>query len=261
MFISDLHLQDLNEPAVFAFKKLLTAAISNADALYILGDFFNTWIGDDDDSEFIQMIINLFKTATSQNFPIYFMHGNRDFLVGSCLAAQCGFHMLPDPTVIHLYGQRLLLMHGDSLCTFDHLHQLWFKFSRHRFNHKISTLIPLAWRRRLATFLRNRSQQHQRHKTHYQLDVNPTKVTTLLDQYSASILIHGHTHRPGIHLLGQQNQLYKNINHNDQKDNYDSQPKFSRTRVVLGAWHDSASVLYFYENGEYELKDLPFKKA
>lgn len=234
LFISDLHLQYSHKDSTQAFIHLLLQESTQADALYILGDLFDTWIGDDDITAFHQKIILALQQARRQGLPIYLLTGNRDFLLGADFAKAAGLQLISEPYLFMLYEKPTLLMHGDSLCTFDHLHQYWRTCTRHPFIQRAALRIPLPWRRRLAQWLRQRSQSHQQAVADYKLDVNLQAVNKTLQQSPAQLLIHGHTHRPGIH-----------------RDT-------SFTRIVLGAWHHHASILRYHEDGQFILQEVPF---
>lgn len=173
--------------------------------------------------------------------PIFFMRGNRDFLIGPNFAKETDVSLLADPCVIELYGKSILLTHGDSLCTFDRLHQYWCRLTRHDWNQWCVRLIPLNWRRRLATYLRQRSVQHQQKIADYILDVNQAAVVQMMQQHSVNLLIHGHTHKPGIHQFEIQGK-----NH---------------TRIVLGSWHNHGSALRYWHDGTFELLELPYTSS
>ena len=227
LFISDLHL-DSNEPHITQiFLRFLKNEAVSSQKLYILGDLFEAWIGDDDLGAFNLQIIQALKAATATGLPIYFMRGNRDFLIGQRFAAMSGVQLLEDPTVIDLYGQRVLLTHGDSLCTFDRLHQFWRRISLHPLFAKIALYLPLSWRRQIGAWLRRKSHQHQYKLPESSLDICQKTALSQMQIYQASQLIHGHTHRPGIH----------------------------QHRTVLGAWHETGSVLICNQH-DYQLQTL-----
>lgn len=233
LFISDLHLQPQQQRILEDFINLLKAAAEDADAIYILGDLFEAWIGDDEKSEFNELILTTLKEAHSRGLAIYIMRGNRDFLLGSNFARACGAKLLADPCLIDLYGKKFLLMHGDSLCTFDKIHQLWFKLSRHPYNERIAKFLPLSLRQFLSKWMRSQSKKHQKSIESYKLDVNQETVTAQMFKHQVQLLIHGHTHQPAIHHFENQDKTY--------------------TRIVLGSWHDSVSVLKIEESGNFYL--------
>jgi UDP-2,3-diacylglucosamine hydrolase len=237
LFISDLHLEAERPAITQLFLNVLADAGESIDALYILGDLFEAWIGDDDDTPFHRQIINALKAATQKGLPIYFMPGNRDFLIGHRFLAATGCQLLPDEKKITLYGTPVLLMHGDTLCTRDEAYLKWRKKARNRFLHTLLFLIlPLSWRRKMAEKMRAASAQHTKKVTKDIMDVTQEEVERLMQQHHVHTLIHGHTHRPNIHAL--------TINGAPAK------------RIVLDAWHDHGSVLSWDETGNIELKTL-----
>lgn len=232
LFISDLHLQ-ADEPQIAEiFLRFLETEARQARELYILGDLFEAWIGDDDLSPFNRKIIQALRQATESGLPIYFMRGNRDFLIGKRFAKQTGVKLLNDPTVIDLYGVPTLLMHGDSLCTLDEKHQKWRQATLNPTYQKLALLLlPLAVRRKIGRWLRKKSGMHQKNLAESITDVNPETVIQVMQTYQATQLIHGHTHRPAIHSLP------------------------AGQRIVLGAWHAAGNALYCNSN-LCELRDL-----
>jgi len=221
LFISDLHL-DPNQPSItHTFFYFLERIAPTADALYILGDFFESYIGDDEYSDFLDSIINRLHRATQSGLPIFFMHGNRDFLVGKKFAKRTGMTLISDPTNITLYNQKIVLMHGDSLCTDDKNHQRFRKIAHNKFYQKIFLSLPLSFRQTCANKLREKSMQQNKIKPAEIMDVNQTAVNDVLKKYNAEKIIHGHTHRPMI----------------------------SENRIVLGAWHERGNYLRVDENG------------
>lgn len=223
LFISDLHLQAGQPQLTKLFLNFLKTQANRADTLYILGDFFEFWVGDDDADDFNKEIKSNLKWLSQQGVQVFFMPGNRDFLVGKHFAQETGCKLLLDPTVIDLYGTPTLLMHGDSLCTQDIKHQQFRRVSQHKITKKLFLMIPLSIRKFIANKIRNASKKNTYHLTAVQMDVWPETVAQVMLQHNVKQLIHGHTHRPGIHhfSLTQQNA----------------------TRIVLGAWHDVGNAL------------------
>lgn len=231
-FISDLHLQASQPQITRLFLQFLQESAHKADALYILGDLFEAWIGDDDLSPFNTQILQALRAATQSGLPVYFMRGNRDFLIGRAFAKQTGVTVLNDPTVIELYGVRTLLMHGDSLCTLDKKHQRMRRLTSNRFCCWLGTQLPLSLRRKLSVLWRSKSRQHHQRLEDYVMDVYPETVGRIMQQYQTPRLIHGHTHRPKIHTLAH------------------------GQRIVLGAWHDTGSVLICDSSQTCQLQTL-----
>ncbi len=239
LFISDLHLQADQPLLTQLFFQLLQNQAQHADALYILGDFFEIWLGDDDRSTFNQQIINALKNLSSHGVPIYLLAGNRDFLLGQDFATAAGATLLTEPCLINLYGTVTLLLHGDSLCTQDVRHQWFRRFSRPNSVKRLFQLLPLSWRRAIAQRIRQSSQRYQK-KINYPIDVTPAAVIDIMQQYQVKQLIHGHTHRPQIESLHINNKAAQ--------------------RIVLGAWHEAGNVLIYKENGEMKLEEFSAEK-
>lgn len=242
LFISDLHL-DTSRPAITElFLEFLRQDAKDADALYILGDLFEAWVGDDDDSPLAATVANALRAVSEAGVPVYFIRGNRDFLLGDTYARRAGMRVLPDPAVIDLYGKPALLMHGDLLCSDDTAYQTFRAQTRNPLWQQQFLAQPLAARLALAQQARAASQAHQSEmkegdRTRFETvtDVTPATVDETLRQYGIDRLIHGHTHRPAIHSLGISER--------------------SCQRIVLGDWYEQGSVLRVDEDG-YLLETL-----
>jgi UDP-2,3-diacylglucosamine hydrolase len=236
LFISDLHL-DASRPAVTAqFLEFLEQEARAAAALYILGDFFETWIGDDAGAGEHAATLAGLRALTTAGVPCHVMHGNRDFLLGERFAALTGAELLPDPVLITLYGRTALVMHGDALCTDDRSYQRLRATVRDPgWQQRFLSLSP-AQRRSLANAARDGSRAHTAAMETTITDVNAGSVEAVLRAAGTDILLHGHTHRPAIHGLS--------------VDGRDCR------RIVLGDWYTQGSVLRWDERG-YELKSLP----
>jgi UDP-2,3-diacylglucosamine hydrolase len=215
LFISDLHLQPEHPHITDAFIELMRTRAPMADALYILGDFFEVWVGDDDRSAFNEQIKTELYHATQAGLPVYFMWGNRDFLIGKQFAADTGVVLINDPTPISLYGKKYLLMHGDSLCTDDTKHQAFRKKTRNTLYRQLFLSQPLSWRRSIARKVRKKSMVRNLTLTPDIMDITHSALDDISKNYEIDCVIHGHTHRPMI----------------------------SGSRIVLGAWHKNASIL------------------
>ena len=230
LFISDLHL-DRDKPDITQnFLHFLETRAIQARVLYILGDLFEVWLGDDDTSSHFQPVLERLYRL-SQSVDIYFIHGNRDFLVGQQLAARCGMTILQEPEIIHLGSTKVGLMHGDLLCTDDVDYQNFRKLVRNPDWQRQFLSKPLAERQQIAASLRDQSADAMAQKEIEIMDVNQS---TVIDQFNAlniDVLIHGHTHRPAIHSLPN-----------------------NRQRIVLGDWRPSASYLS-WSNGDFHLLD------
>jgi len=241
LFISDLHL-DPERPAVTAlFLEFLATRARDADAVYILGDLFEAWIGDDDETALNLEVIQGIRACVAAGTPVFVMHGNRDFLLGDRFAGQSRCSLLADPARIDLYGVPTLLMHGDLLCT-DDTQYLAFR-DRVRDSGWQAELLakPLAVRREMAAEMRRSSREKTAGKPESIMDVNPAAVLDTMTEHAVLQLIHGHTHRPGVHMLQIAGQPAR--------------------RYVLGDWYDQGSMLECNRDGcrlhELRLQDHP----
>ena len=216
LLISDLHLQEERPDITRAFLDLLDGRARHAEALYILGDFFEAWIGDDAMTPFQQSICQALRTLSDSGTAIYLMHGNRDFLLGKAFCEAAGCTLLADPSVVELGGEPVLLMHGDSLCTRDLAYMKLRRYLRNPLSLWILRHLPLRTRLKLARKLRSESRAQTRMKTTEIVDVTPQEVPKVMSAQGVRTLVHGHTHRPAIHKLM-----------------VDGQPA---RRIVLGDW-------------------------
>ncbi|MEZ7211222.1 UDP-2,3-diacylglucosamine diphosphatase [Pantoea ananatis] len=234
LFIADLHLCQ-EEPAITAgFLHFLQREAPHCDALYILGDLFEAWIGDDDPNPLHQQVADALRAVP---VPVYFIHGNRDFLIGQGFARASGMTLLPETRVLTLYGHRVLIMHGDTLCT-DDVGYLQFRAKVHNpWIQRLFLALPLFIRKRIAERMRANSKQANQHKSLEIMDVNQQAVIDALLKYKAPLLIHGHTHRPAIHDL--------------------SLNGAPAQRAVLGAWHSQGSMIQLDASG-IQLIDFDF---
>jgi UDP-2,3-diacylglucosamine hydrolase len=198
LFISDLHL-DVARPAVTRALASFLARHQHCDRLYILGDLFETWIGDDDDAPLAAEIAALLRDYTAAGPALFIMGGNRDFLLGEAFCETAGAQLLADPTVIDLYGEPTLLMHGDSLCTADTQYQAFRRSARDPLWQTQLLASSLAERRTLAAELRTMSKDANSNKAEDIMDVTPSEVGKVMREYDVKQLIHGHTHRPATH--------------------------------------------------------------
>jgi UDP-2,3-diacylglucosamine hydrolase len=223
LFISDLHLDEARPQIVELFMAFLAKDARKADALYILGDLFESWIGDDDDSALGKRVASATLALRDSGVPVYFMHGNRDFLLGPDYAARAGMILLPDPAIIELGGERILLMHGDTLCTDDVDYQKFRALVRDRQWQAQFVAKSLAERRAFAAQARGESSKQTAMKPAEIMDVNPAAVEAAMRKHGVRRLIHGHTHRPATHRLSLDGNVAE--------------------RVVLGDWYEQSSVL------------------
>ena len=237
LFISDLHL-DAGRPYITAlFGTFLDAEARDADALYILGDLFETWVGDDDPSDLGLIVAHTLRALSDSGVPVYFIRGNRDFLLGDAYAKRAGMILLPDPAVVMLDGEPTLILHGDLLCTDDTAYQRFRAQTRDPRWQQQFLSQPLAARLAFAAQARAASKARYGELVSAGMaeaigDVAPDSVQAWFKRYGVRRMIHGHTHRPAVHEEGHGN-----------------------TRIVLGDWYEQGSVLRV-EAGVAELQAL-----
>jgi UDP-2,3-diacylglucosamine hydrolase len=236
LFISDLHI-DASRPAITEqFLSFLSDEARHAEALYILGDLFESWVGDDAADAAQAAAMAGLHTLTEHGVPCFVMHGNRDFLLAAQFCRMSGAQLLPDPLIVTLYGEPVLVMHGDALCTDDRAYQRLRATVREAEWQRQFLALSIASRRALAGAARAGSQAHTAALEYAITDVNADSVALALRNSGVATLLHGHTHRPAIHAI-----------------DVDGRP---RTRIVLGDWYDQGSVLRWDRNGP-ELNNLP----
>ena len=201
LFISDLHLTADRPHINEQFFEFIEQVAPKAEALYILGDLFEYWAGDDDTEDVLNTSVAAsLAQLTQRGVPVYFMHGNRDLLIGQAFASWCGMKLIPDPTVIDLYGTRTLLMHGDTLCTDDIDYQKFRAHARNPATQKQFLQQPLAARHQQLRGMRAQSEVSKSIKAAEIMDVSPVAVEKVLREHGYPRLIHGHTHRPARHI-------------------------------------------------------------
>lgn len=200
-FVADLHLTDERPAATGRFFRFLQDEVAGADALYILGDLFEAWIGDDHGEQVAGDTANRLAALGEAGTRVYFMHGNRDFMLAERYAARSGMTLIADPARIDLYGVPTLLMHGDTLCTDDTAYQDFRRRVRHPLTRALLRRLPRALRQRMARQARAGSEAAKAHKAAEIMDVNADEVVRVLREYQVCRLIHGHTHRPAQHAL------------------------------------------------------------
>ncbi len=233
LFISDLHLQIERPHITRAFFAFLDQHASHADALYILGDFFNLWLDDRDHTPLTLEVAKRLKQLSRQGTQIYLMHGNRDFLIGQHYCRQAGATLLKDPSVVDLYGTSVLVMHGDSLCLDDLSYQRYRRIIRSPLIDVLKYLVPLSLKQRIAGKIKSKSKTAKTYKSAQIMDVTPNEACRQLQQHRLTHLIHGHTHRPAIH------------NDGDQQ------------RIVLGDWEELGWYLQWHSDGSHQLISFP----
>lgn len=199
-FVADLHLTDERPVATGRFFRFLDEVVVGADALYILGDLFEAWIGDDHDEAVAHDAARRLKAVVDAGTPVYFMHGNRDFMLAARYAEKSGMTLLADPARVDLYGVPTLLMHGDTLCTDDTAYQAFRRRVRHPLTRALLRRLPFSLRQRLAHQARTGSESAKADKPAAIMDVNEAEVARVLREQQVARLIHGHTHRPARHV-------------------------------------------------------------
>ena len=235
LFIADLHLHPKRPHTTDLFHRFLQHWQGGCDGLYILGDLFEFWLGDDQHDNPYQLTLSKLKSF-SQDGELYFMRGNRDFLVGTQFGQSINCTLLDDPCLIKLYGQQTLLLHGDTLCTDDADYMRFRQTVRTQawIDHVLG--MPLAKRKHYFEQLRTQSQDTLAKKDPMITDVNQQAVEKVTQESGATLIIHGHTHRPAIHQFQCQ--------------------QLNRKRIVLGDWNEQGSVLICKENGSQELQTV-----
>ncbi|MEE2735356.1 MAG: UDP-2,3-diacylglucosamine diphosphatase [Pseudomonadota bacterium] len=231
IFISDLHLDESRPDVTEAFFSFIKNVANRADGFYILGDLFEVWVGDDNDSELSQNVISELKTLS---VPRFIMHGNRDFLIGKAFCEQTGFTLLPDPTRVLFFDRPVLLMHGDSLCTLDIEYMKIRKMLRNHVFQKDLLSKSLKERMVIASGARDRSKAHTRQSKMDIMDVTQEEVILEMQQHEVQLLIHGHTHRPDTHKV----------------------PEVLGHRAVLGDWDTKGWFLELTEDS-FNLQSFP----
>ncbi|MBW0146635.1 UDP-2,3-diacylglucosamine diphosphatase [Marinobacter arenosus] len=237
LFISDLHLEESRPDITEAFLGFLNSKAQGVETLYILGDFFEAWIGDDERTPLQEQVANALRDVKASGTDIFLMHGNRDFLIGEDFCSRAGASLLDDPTVVDLYDTPTLLMHGDSLCTADVEYQ---KFRANMRNPQWQQMIlqrPLADRQQMARQLREISMAKNQGKEETIMDVTPEEVVKEMEAHGVQRMIHGHTHRPAVHELEANGQPAQ--------------------RIVLGDWDKHVWWLEVRPGEEPDLKKYP----
>lgn len=204
LFVSDLHLQAALPRTTEVFLDFLRAHATHTQQLYLLGDIFEYWAGDDDlATPYNQDIAEALKALADSGVQLFWIAGNRDFLVGQDFARAAGLTLLDDPHVITLAGRTIALAHGDAQCTDDHAYMAFRAQVRQPAYQQQFLAMPLAQRKAIIEGMRKNSQDANSAKTNEIMDVNPGAIDALFAQTGAPVLIHGHTHRPALHVLGQ----------------------------------------------------------
>ncbi|MBS93622.1 MAG: UDP-2,3-diacylglucosamine diphosphatase [Chromatiales bacterium] len=229
LFISDLHLDESRPEATDAFIHFLQTDARSADALYILGDLFEAWIGDDHSDPHNRRVIRALAELTATGIPCFIMRGNRDFLIGQGFCATAGVKLLADPTLAWVHDTSVLLSHGDFMCTDDLGYMRYRKVIRHPAAESFLNGLPFSLRNAITRYIRANSAARVGLKPPEITGVNQAAVESVLREYGVNTLLHGHTHRPDIHRF-----------------NLDGSEAM---RIVLGDWYEQGSVLSWDENG------------
>lgn len=223
LFIGDLHLSADRPDIIAAFNHFLDKELNDVEALYILGDLFEIWIGDDIAEPFALELAAKLKVI-STHLPIYYLHGNRDFLIGNEYAKKSGMSLLPEVYPLNLYGVPTIILHGDSLCTLDKAYQRFRCFRNLRLVKWLYGKLPQQSRMNIARNIRCKSAQSNQHKSMQIMDVETEAVNALMEQTNSMQMIHGHTHRPNIHHI-------------------ETRSGIEKKRIVVGDWYEQTSVL------------------
>ena len=229
LFISDLHLEADRPEIADQFLRFLETEALHAECLYILGDLFESWVGDDDPNEHYAWIKQALRKLTRRGVPVFFMHGNRDFMIGEVFAEETGVTVIEDPSIIEIYGNSVLLSHGDAYCTDDVEYQGMREMSRDPEWQAMMLGKSLEERLLFAAQARATSKASSSSINEDITDVNAYAIDEALRAAGVYIMVHGHTHRPAVHDF-----------------DVDGQPA---RRIVLGDWYDQGSVIRWDENG------------
>ena len=237
IFISDLHLDKTRSDTVDYFLKFIKDRSATLEKLYILGDFVESWVGDDDPADGVIDAFEILKSISKQT-KIYFMHGNRDFMISSNICVKYGMELIEDPTLINLHNRRILLMHGDTLCVDDIKYQEFRQLVRKKSWQRQMMQKSLEERLMIANKLRNKSINETTNKDEFIMDVNEEEVKKCFVRSGAEMIIHGHTHRPMIHEVEIDKQKHK--------------------RIVLGDWN-TKSHIFILNKKNTEIQEIQLK--
>jgi len=236
LFISDLHLEAERPDIGDQFIQFLKTDAMEADDLYILGDLFEAWVGDDDPNTHYTRIKRSIRKVVDKGIPVYFMHGNRDFMIGRQFANETGVEILKDPFLVQMYGHKAVLSHGDAMCTDDTQYQRVRAMTRNPDWQASMLAKPLKERLLIAEEARRQSLEQTLNMSMDIMDVNQDAVEKVIRDHGADVLVHGHTHRPDVHTIDLGNRKAK--------------------RIVLGDWYTQGSVLRWDLRGP-KLQEMP----
>jgi UDP-2,3-diacylglucosamine hydrolase len=221
LFIADLHLSENHPKITQSLFSFLENRTENIDALYILGDLFEVWIGDDEHTPLMDEVASkLSDYSTNNGIPIFYIHGNRDFMVGKKYAKQSSMQLLPEHHEINLYGRKVLLMHGDTLCLADKNYQKMRKVIHNPALQFVFNLLPLHYRKKIGWKIRSASQSKKVYKNNVMMGVTQSEVERLLVKHNCDILIHGHTHQVAEHQFEISNKPYTRFDVGDWFTNF-----------------------------------------
>jgi UDP-2,3-diacylglucosamine hydrolase len=240
-FISDLHLSIERPDITAAFVSFMESKASQAEALYVLGDLFDAWFGDDFEDECILQVKQAFRQLTERGVPVYFIQGNRDFLLGKRFARETGITLLAEQAVVTLYQHNAVILHGDTLCTRDVDYQKFRRKSRSWWWQGFMLALPLFVRKKIADDYRAKSKAATAIKSAAIMDVTESEVIHVMESCGVNLMIHGHTHRPAIHQV--------TLTDGSQAH-----------RVVLGDWYTQSSYLQLDKTG-YQLHYQPLPQG
>lgn len=229
LFVSDLHLEADRPEIADQFLRFLETEALNSDGLYILGDLFESWVGDDDPNEHYAWIKQGLRKLSNKKIPVLFMHGNRDFMIGEGFAAETGAKILADPHIAHIHGEDVLLSHGDAYCTDDAEYQAIRKMTRDPEWQALMLSKSLEERLAFAAEARAASLVHSEKIDQSIADVNPGAIEAAFREAGVSLMLHGHTHRPAVHDIDIDGR--------------------AATRIVLGDWYEQGSVVRWDDDG------------
>jgi UDP-2,3-diacylglucosamine hydrolase len=233
LVISDLHLNPVEPQGLAALTALRQKWAEHCSDLYILGDFFEAWVGDDDNNAFVEATVAELQAWHQLGIKLYFMPGNRDFLLGKDFAQRVDWTLLSDPHVVDFYGILVLLIHGDLMCTDDKAYQRWRHYANSRWLQRLFLALPLWLRRKMARTARQKSKNYVQTIDSVKMDIVTDAALAAMKQAHSNVLIHGHTHRPGYHICYQDHRAF--------------------TRITLSDWHDGAHVLVWEKDGHFNL--------
>lgn len=234
-FISDIHLSSRSSENSNLLLEFLRNTAPQTDALYILGDLFAIWFGDDLDYSFVTEIVQALQNLHDMKIPVYFMHGNRDFLISKNFCSVTGMQMLPDPFITTIYGKKVLLTHGDLLCSQDTKYQKFRKFVQSPIIKWLFLITPKFLRIKIGNWVKNKAGSSGHLDANFdatKYDADQTTINSWFTQYNVETMIHGHTHLPALHNIG------------------------NTQRYVLGDWNKSAAIILKCEPQQFKLIDL-----